>query len=93
GGGFPWGTLTVNLAGCFIIGLVSGVFARYSANGSCWHIFLATGLCGGFTTFSTFSNESLGLVQSGNLWGFAGYVAASVILGIFLVAAGYAMTK
>ena len=49
---------------------------------------LAVGLCGGFTTFSTFSKEALIMLQAGNVWGFAGYVAISVAAGIALVALG-----
>ncbi len=89
GKGFPWATLSVNLVGCFLIGLLWGLFSRTASEGSNWALFLTVGLCGGFTTFSTFSKEALMMLQSGNLWGFAGYIALSVIAGIALVAAGY----
>ncbi len=89
GKGFPWATLIVNLAGCFLIGLLWGVFSRSSSEGSNWALFLTVGLCGGFTTFSTFSKEALMMLQSGNLWFFAGYIALSVVAGVALVAAGY----
>ena len=87
--GFPWATLAVNLAGCFLIGLFWGVFSKNGTEGSNWALFLTVGFCGGFTTFSTFSKEALMMLQSGNLWGFAGYVAFSVVVGIALVALGY----
>lgn len=88
--GFPWATLLVNLAGCFLIGLLWGLFSKTASN---WTLFLTVGLCGGFTTFSTFSKEALMMLQSGNVWGFAGYIALSVIAGITLVAFGYFLAK
>ena len=87
--GFPCATLAVNLVGCFLIGLLWGLFSKNGTEGSNWALFLTVGLCGGFTTFSTFSKEALVMLQGGNVWGFAGYVAISVIAGIALVAFGY----
>jgi len=89
GKGFPWGTLTVNLLGCFLIGVLWGVFSRSASDGGSWALFLTVGLCGGFTTFSTFSKEALMMLQAGNIWGFAAYVGISLIAGIALVALGY----
>lgn len=91
--GFPWATLAVNLAGCFIIGLLWGLFSKNGTESSNWALFLTVGLCGGFTTFSTFSKEALVMLQGGNVWGFAGYVAISVIAGIALVALGYFLVR
>ena len=91
--GFPWVTLTVNLVGCFLIGLLWGVFSKNGTEGSNWALFLTVGLCGGFTTFSTFSKEALVMLQSGNLWGFVGYIAVSVVIGISLVALGYFLVR
>ena len=91
--GFPWATLTVNLVGCFLIGLLWGVFSKNGTEGSNWALFLTVGLCGGFTTFSTFSKEALVMLQSGNLWGFVGYIAVSVVIGISLVALGYFLVR
>ena len=93
GKGFPWATLAVNLVGCFLIGLLWGVFSRTASEGSNWALFLTVGLCGGFTTFSTFSKEVLMMLQSGNIWGFAGYIALSVIAGVALVAMGYYLIR
>ena len=90
---FPWATLTVNLVGCFLIGLLWGVFSKNGAEGSNWALFLTVGFCGGFTTFSTFSKEALMMLQSGNLWGFVGYIAVSVVVGIALVALGYFLVR
>ena len=91
--GFPWATLTVNLVGCFLMGLLWSVFSKNGAECSNWALFLIVGLCGGFTTFSTFSKEALVMLQTGNVWGFAGYVAISVIAGIALVALGYYLLR
>lgn len=91
--GFPWATLAVNLVGCFLIGLLWGVFSKNGTEGGNWALFLTVGFCGGFTTFSTFSKEALMLLQSGNLWGFVGYVAVSVVVGIALVASGYFLVR
>lgn len=89
GKGFPWATLAVNLAGCFLIGLLWGIFSQSASEGGKWALFLTVGFCGGFTTFSSFSKESLMMLQAGNFWGFAGYIALSVIAGIAFVALGY----
>lgn len=91
--GFPWGTLTVNLLGCFTIGILYGLFNRYSTLSSPWCLLLTTGLCGGFTTFSTFANESMQMIQNGNTGGFIGYVLASVIGGLSLIGLGYWIIK
>ena len=91
--GFPWATLTVNVLGSFLIGLLWGYFSRGASEGSSWALFLTVGVCGGFTTFSTFSKEALMMLQSGNIWGFATYVAVSIIAGVALVALGYYLVR
>ena len=87
--GFPWATLLVNLLGCLIIGLLWGFLSRNAAENTSWGLFLTVGLCGGFTTFSTFSKEALAMLQTGQIWGFASYIVISVLAGIALVALGY----
>ena len=93
GKAFPWGTLTVNLVGCFVIGLLCGFFSRTANDGGALALFCTFGVCGGFTTFSTFSKEALLMLQAGNYWAFAIYIAVSVIVGILLTAAGYALSR
>ena len=85
---FPFGTLTVNIVGCFLIGLIYGVSMRntdFSVNAN---LLLSVGFCGGFTTFSTFSKEGLQLLQCGNYTAFFGYAAGSVVLGLLAVGIG-----
>ena len=86
---FPWATLSVNLIGCFLLGLTFAIFGKYSSVNSTTCLMLATGFCGGFTTFSTFANESLQMLQCGNVIGFVAYILSSIVLGIALVALGY----
>lgn len=92
-GGFPWATFIVNLLGCLIIGLLWGLFTRFTNVSQQLILFLSVGFCGGFTTFSTFSKESFQLIQSGNWLYFSLYVAGSIVLGILLVASGYQIAK
>ena len=91
--GFPWGTLLVNLTGCLFMGVVLGLFGKMGTQQSSWCLMLTAGFCGGFTTFSTFANESVQMLQHGNTSGFIGYVATSVVAGFALIALGYWMVK
>ena len=85
----PWGTLTVNVVGCFLIGLLSGLLpGNHTAK-----LILVTGFCGGFTTFSTFMNENFQLGRDGHLLWAMLYTAASVVLGLLAVMAGYQIVK
>ena len=93
GKGFPWATLAVNLVGCLMIGLLWGLLSRNAAENTSWGLFMTVGLCGGFTTFSTFSKEALAMLQTGQMWGFASYIAISVLAGIALVALGYYIAR
>ncbi len=91
--GFPAATFAVNIAGCLLIGLLYGTFARHMAADSRWLLFLTTGFCGGFTTFSTFANESLAMLHSGHFLMFAAYVLLSVTVGLIAVFCGYGLAK
>ena len=91
--GFPWATLVVNLMGCLMIGLLWGLLSRNAAENTSWGLFLTAGLCGGFTTFSTFSKEALAMLQCSNYIGFTSYIAISVLAGIALVALGYYLLR
>ncbi len=92
GSAFPWGTMTANIVGCLLIGLLWAAFNRLNAS-SQLNLLLTVGFCGGFTTFSTFSKESLCLLQAGNYFTFILYALGSVVLGIIAVALGYALAK
>lgn len=78
---FPWATFSVNIAGSFLIGLFYALSARFGLSVET-RLFLTAGLCGGFTTFSTFSNDNLALLRQGDGMTFAIYVLLSVLLGI-----------
>ena len=89
---FPFGTLSVNIIGCFLIGLVFG-FSERSYISMEWRLFLVTGLLGGFTTFSSFSNETIALIRDGQNWLALSYIASSVIVGLVATFAGISIIK
>ena len=92
--GFPWGTLGVNVLGALAIGLLSGWLAHRTGDGSAAiRAFAVVGFCGGFTTFSTFSNEAFRMLEGAQWAQFAGYVLASVLAGLAAVALGYLMSR
>jgi len=84
---FPWPTLTANLLGCLLIGLFYSLSARLEWSPEL-RLLLTTGLCGGFTTFSTFSNEGLQLLRAGHFGIFALYFVLTLVLGLGAVALG-----
>lgn len=88
---FPLGTLAVNLVGCFLLGVVAGgvADAGWSAH---TQALLGTGFCGGFTTFSAFSMETIELFSGRLTIRAVSYVVASVGLGVALAALGWALT-
>jgi CrcB protein len=93
GTGFPHGILAINVIGSTAMGLVAGWFAFRGAEVPELRLFLATGILGGFTTFSAFSMDFAHLAQRGDLALGLVYVAASVLLSIAAVFAGLAITR
>ncbi|TYA97873.1 fluoride efflux transporter CrcB [Seonamhaeicola marinus] len=86
---FAWGTFCVNLIGSFVIGFIFGYILIKNKISNEVFVFLVGGFCGGFTTFSTFANESLSYLRSGQTRLFLLYVLSSIILGLFCVWFGY----
>ena len=89
---FPWATFAVNVVGSFAIGLLGGWSVRFGWSDAA-RLALTVGLCGGFTTFSTFSKESLALAESGRWCAFAAYALGSVAIGLLAVAFGYWLAR
>lgn len=91
-GSFPWATLTVNIVGCALIGFLTGCVAKENLSPE-MKLLLVTGFCGGFTTFSTFANESFALMKAGEVLTVAFYVGLSVVAGILAVYVGLQLSK
>ena len=89
---FPLSTLVVNIIGCFFIGIVFGVFDKGQISHE-WKLFLATGVLGGFTTFSAFSNETFILFREGYNGSALLYILASVVLGLLATFGAYLLMK
>ncbi len=92
---FPWGTLLINVLGSFLIGLVAGLTltpARVGMHPDL-RIFLMTGICGGFTTFSAFSLQTLELIQGGAVVPAMGYAIGSVVLCVISTYAAWALGR
>ena len=89
---FPLGTLAVNIIGCFLIGIVIGLFDKGLVSQE-WKLFLATGVLGGFTTFSAFSIETFTLFREGHTGYALIYILASVILGLLATYIAYLIVK
>ena len=85
GSGFPLTTLAINVIGAFIIGLVVALAQKNPLLSPNLILFLKVGVCGGFTTFSTFSLETFKLLESGNPWIAISYIASSVVLCVLAV--------
>jgi fluoride exporter len=90
---FPYGTLMVNVSGCFLIGIIYALTDRGSLISPEWRFFLATGFCGGFTTFSTFSYESYGLLREGEYMFLSLYVLLSLLLSILATIGGITIIR
>ena len=79
---FPWGTLIINITGSFLMGVLAGLFATRWNLPQAARIFLTVGICGGYTTFSTFSLDSFYLIERGELAATAAYMVGSVVLSV-----------
>ncbi len=90
---FPYGTLAVNVLGSLLMGIVAEWFALWGHLPQGWRLFLATGVLGGFTTFSAFSLDAAALYERGDLGGAMAYVAGSVVLSVGALFAAVAFVR
>jgi CrcB protein len=90
---FPLGTFLVNISGCFLIGIFYSLATKYTGFNPEWRLFLITGICGGYTTFSTFSYDGLILLRQGSNLAFLFYMIGSVVLGLIATFAGAALFR
>ncbi|PSF36680.1 fluoride efflux transporter CrcB [Aphanothece hegewaldii CCALA 016] len=91
-GYYPFGTLTVNLIGCFLIGVLIGVIEKYSIHQN-WRFLFVTGFCGGFTTFSTFSYENWIFMRNLQYKALFSYVFASLVGGFWATFFGFWLVR
>jgi fluoride exporter len=90
--GFPYGTLAVNILGCFLIGYLIKTFMNAEPSGAT-RALLVVGFCGGFTTFSAFSSETLGLFEAGAYSRAAVYIMLSLVLCLGATGGGFALAR
>ena len=90
---FPTATLLVNISGCFLIGLLAGIVSRSLAWNEEMKLLLMTGFCGGFTTFSAFTLEGIGLLKESKTFFFIIYLTASVVGGLLATFIGIRIAK
>ncbi len=86
---FPFGTLTVNIVGCALVGFLAELADQRGVITGETRAFLIVGILGGFTTFSTFGNETMNLMRNGELWLAGGNILGHTILGLGAVWLGY----
>ncbi len=89
---FPFGTLSVNIIGCLLIGVVYGIADKGNMSPE-MRLFFATGLLGGFTTFSAFSNDTVALIHSGQYNYAITYILSSVVIGLVATFLGIVLTR
>ena len=88
---YPWGTFVVNILGCLLIGLLWGLFTKHIDEPK--RLLLVTGLCGGFTTFSSFTYEGVQMMMDNRWLAFILYTTLSVLLGLLATFLGFKMTS
>lgn len=91
--GFPYGTFLVNILGSLIIGVILGLAVKNNSLNTSQTLLLATGFCGGFTTFSTFAYENQAFLKLGDFTSFAIYTIGSLVVGFLAVFAGLYLVK
>ena len=91
GSSFPYGTFAVNMAGCFLVGILSSLADKKFLIGPDEKLLLMIGFCGAFTTFSTFMLETANLMKDGQTWQAFLNVALSVIVGFFILRLGISL--
>ncbi len=89
---FPWITVAINVIGSLALGFLGGLGSRMGWSDNL-QLALTVGLCGGFTTFSTFSKEALSLATTGRWGAFSLYVIGSIVLGLAATAVGFVCTR
>jgi len=89
---FPYGTMFVNILGCFLIGVIYALSDKGNVS-PVWRLFLATGIMGGFTTFSSFSNETISMLRDAEYVPAFSYVAFSIIIGLAATFGGISLIK
>ena len=90
---FPWGTFIVNILGCLVIGIIYGISEKGELLSPDVRLFLTVGICGGFTTFSTFSNDAFLLAREQEWFRFVIYASLSFFLGLVAVYVGRFIIK
>ncbi len=90
---FPWGTFAVNITGCLLIGIFWGLAFKSFSENEHWKLFLMTGICGGFTTFSAFTLEGVAILREQKMGLFFLYMAGSVLLGLAATYAGMKLIR
>jgi CrcB protein len=92
-GSFPWGTLIVNALGCLLIGVFHSLAEKGNILNPDMRLFLTAGFCGGFTTFSAFAYENIGLLKTGDFLNFSFYTIGSVVVGLAATYVGIIVVK
>jgi len=90
---YPLGTMFVNIVGCFVIGIMYSVWERGSLISGEWRLFFTVGLCGGFTTFSSFALDNLNLLKDWGILYLALYTGGSVFLGVLAAFLGIHLVR